>query len=74
MERKRSIVGNMIDDNSRTGYQIRAERKEETRSRRVNVLVKPSVYDKARKRCDEIGISFNSCINQFLESWVEEEK
>ena len=43
--------------------------KEETRSKRVNLVVKPSVYNMAKAKCDSINISINECINQFLEKW-----
>ena len=46
--------------------------KKELRSQRVNLLVKPSVYKAAKQKCEEIGISLNECINQFLEKWSEE--
>lgn len=46
--------------------------KEETKSKRVNFLIKPSVYNKAQKKCEELGISLNECINQFLANWVKE--
>lgn len=43
--------------------------KKEVRSKRVNLLVAPSVYDAAKKKCDSLGISINECINQLLEKW-----
>ena len=50
---------------------ITAEKKE-ARSKRVNLLVKPSVYAAAKQKCDKLGISINECINQFLAKWSEE--
>lgn len=46
--------------------------KKESRSKRVNLLVTPSAYDAAKKKCDKLGISVNECINQFLEKWGNE--
>ena len=51
---------------------ISPAKREETRSRRVNFVIKPSVYDMARNKCDKMGISLNECINQFLEKWSKE--
>lgn len=45
--------------------------KEEARSKRVNLLLKPSVHKMAQTKCKEIGISLNECINQLLENWIE---
>jgi predicted HicB family RNase H-like nuclease len=44
--------------------------KTETRSKRINLLVTPSVYAEARKKCKQMGISLNECINQFLTNWT----
>ena len=46
--------------------------KGETRSKRVNLVVKPSVYRKAKTKCEELNISLNECINQFLEKWSQD--
>ena len=46
--------------------------KEETRSKRVNLIVKPSVYNRAKAKCDMLNISLNECVNQFLEKWSTE--
>ena len=51
---------------------ISAQEKKEARSKRVNLLVKPSVHERAIKRCESMGISLNECVNQFLEKWVDE--
>lgn len=45
--------------------------KTETRSRRINLLITPSVYSEAQIKCEQIGISLNECINQFLTNWVK---
>jgi predicted HicB family RNase H-like nuclease len=46
--------------------------KEESRSKRVNFLIKPSVHKSALKKCERIDISLNECINQLLEAWIKE--
>ena len=49
---------------------VTPKEKEETRSKRVQLLIKPSVYVTAKKQCDSINISLNECINQLLENWI----
>jgi predicted HicB family RNase H-like nuclease len=51
---------------------IAPKEKKEARSKRVNLLIQPSVYDKAQQKCDQLGISINECVNQFLIKWVDE--
>jgi len=46
--------------------------KTETRSKRVNLLLKPSVHEMAKIKCDQLNISLNECINQFLENWCRD--
>lgn len=46
--------------------------KAETRSKRVNLLVKPSVHEASLEKCKKLGISLNECVNQFLEKWSVE--
>lgn len=46
--------------------------KKESRSKRVNLLVKPSVHAAATAKCEKLGISLNECLNQFLEKWCVE--
>ncbi len=48
--------------------------KEETKSKRVNLLIKPSVYETAKRQCDSLDISLNECINQLLENWIAVQK
>ena len=79
-KRKQSIVGTMISDLpenpdgkniSRNSINIVPKLKTETRSKRINLLITPSVYDEAQKKCGKIGISLNECINQFLKNWTQ---
>lgn len=44
---------------------------DERKSKRVNLLIKPSVYDKVRVKCDYMNISLNECINQLLSTWAD---
>ena len=41
----------------------------ETRSKRINLVVTPSAYEAARRKCKALGISVNECVNQFFEKW-----
>lgn len=50
----------------------RNKEKEETRSKRVNLVIKPSVYNLSKEKCRNLNISLNECINQFLEAWSKE--
>jgi len=79
-KRKQSIVGTMISDSSenqenknisQNDINIVPKLKTETRSKRINLLITPSVYDEAQKKCEKIGISLNECINQFLKNWTQ---
>ena len=45
--------------------------KEETRSKRLNLALTPTVYIQAQKKCKKLGISLNECVNQFLSNWAE---
>lgn len=33
-----------------------------------------ALYKKVKAKCKKVGISFNECMNQFFEKWVESEK
>ena len=76
-KRKQSIVKSAISDSpegadtqndvSQT-INIVSKIKTETRSKRVNLLITPSTYTAAQKKCEHMGISLNECINQFLYS------
>ena len=78
-KRKKSIVRAMVSDVSEEDTVIQvsprdiniiAKPKIETRSKRINLLIPPSLYVEVQKKCDEMGISLNECINQFLTNWV----
>lgn len=51
------------------GEIIKPARKE-VRSKRVSILLPPSLYREAKKNCKAIGISLNECLNQLIFNWV----
>lgn len=44
--------------------------RKEVRSKRVNILLPPSLYKEVKKNCKDIGISLNECLNQLISNWV----
>lgn len=40
----------------------------EKRSRRVQLVLRPSVYDKAKAKADSLGISFNDYVHALIDS------
>ena len=80
-KRKQSVVDAMISDSPTTedadtqvaahSMNIVAKPKTETRSKRINLLITPSLYAEAQKKCKEMDISLNECINQFLTNWTQ---
>ena len=45
----------------------------ESKSRRLNLLVQPSIYEKAKIKAQESGKSFNDFVHMLLEQATEEE-
>lgn len=45
--------------------------KRETKSKRINLLVKPSVYEAIVEKASEEGVSVNTLINDFMEKILE---
>ena len=43
----------------------------ETRSKRLNSLIKPSVHNKIKKYSKAQGESFNECLNRILDEYIE---
>lgn len=75
---KKSVFASMLSDEAinltstdNDKIIIASKEKEETRNKRVNLVVKPSVYAMASKKCKSLNISINECINQFLEKWTK---
>jgi len=48
--------------------------KNETKSKRLNLLIKPSLYAELLEKCDDLGISANEFINISLEFALKELK
>ena len=46
-------------------------RKPETKSKRMQILLKPSLYEKLRRIAEEEGASINSLINDIIEGYQE---
>lgn len=46
--------------------------KGESKTKRVNLLIKPTTYKLAQQECAKLGISVNEAINQLLENWVDD--
>lgn len=44
--------------------------KGESKTKRVNLLLKPTTYALAQKECAKLGISVNEAVNQLLDNWV----
>ena len=66
----RGLVGSMIQDNAIGAVDpVTAKIKAETRSKRVNLLVKPSMYGAVKAKCEKSGRSVNDVINILLEDW-----
>lgn len=47
-----------------------AEKKPETRKRRVQLLITPSLYDEVKRMADESGASVNEVVNAALSEYV----
>lgn len=46
-------------------------KKPESKTKRMNILIKPSLYERMRKRADREYISVNEQINQYVEEMIE---
>jgi hypothetical protein len=59
----------------RTGAAVHAvsRGRAETRSRRVQCLLRPSLYEKIRKMADDRGASVNDLMHEALERFAESE-
>lgn len=76
-KRSQSVVKSIVSYESQLNEQddtqdiVKKKDKVESKSKRLNLLIKPSTYTKAKKKCDKLGISFNECINQLIENWLD---
>jgi len=63
-----------LEAEQKPALRIAKKKKEETKSKRVNLLIKPSLFSKASKQAKKLGYkSFNDFINAILEQIVEGE-
>lgn len=70
---RESVVGKMISKKVNSYDDLLSEQVvEETRSRRLYITVKPSVYSSFKKICDGRNVSVNEAINRILEDIVSE--
>lgn len=44
----------------------------ETRSKRINLVIRPSVYDKLAKVRDNTGVSMNDLFNRVMEAYLDD--
>lgn len=77
-KRRSSLIGKMVgneklDQEAERLPAGRVKPKEEAKTARVNLLLKPSVHKAAKDKAKNIGTSFNEAVNQLLEIWVNEE-
>lgn len=49
---------------------ILVNKKEETKTKRMQLLMRPSTYNKLKSACDEAEISVNEGINQIIEMYL----
>lgn len=77
-KRKKSLIKTMIGENEEVNVlgeinqeelEVENKEKEEIKTKRLNIVVKPTVYEAAKKKCKSSKISMNECINQLLEIW-----
>ena len=44
----------------------------EKKTRRVQLVMQPSLYDKVKLKAEKSGLSFNECVHAILEDYVKE--
>lgn len=57
-------------DELKASQTVQTVMKRESKTKRVNLLVRPTTYKLAQEECAKLGISLNEAINQLLENWV----
>lgn len=53
------------------GVEVLLIKKSETKSRRKQITLHPSVHDRAAAKCARLDISMNDVINQLLDKWSD---
>lgn len=72
--RKKSVVAQIAGVSEKESSEqtvIKLKPKQETRSKKFPVSVKPSLHHAAQKKATDTGYSLNEVVNQLLEKWVE---
>ena len=71
----KGLIGSMISDSTVVNGVSNAvqKKKTETRAKRVNFLIKPTLYERVKNKCESMDISVSEAINQLLEKWCGEE-
>lgn len=49
-------------------------KKAETKSRRKQILLQPTVHDRAEEKCKRLSISMNEVVNQLLANWIDQDE
>jgi len=74
--KRKSPISSAIEEKSTTKQKQPFEivsKKEETRSKRRQITLKPSLDKLIEQKCKKNKISFNEAVNQLLEYWIKEE-
>lgn len=72
----KGLIGSMISDSNvvnGVSNAVQKKKKAETRAKRVNFLIKPTLYEHVKNKCESMDISVSEAINQLLEKWCGEE-
>lgn len=69
------ITGNREEEVQEVSRQENTEevifKKPESKTKRMNILIKPSLYERMKKRTDREYVSVNEQINQYIEEMLE---
>ena len=69
------ITGNREEEVQEVSRQENTEevifKKPESKTKRMNILIKPSLYERMKKRADREYVSVNEQINQYIEEMLE---
>lgn len=69
------ITGNREEEVQEVSRQENTEevifKKPESKTKRMNILIKPSLYERMKKRADREYVSVNEQINQYVEEMLE---
>lgn len=51
--------------------QIRVPEKKEGRTKRVNLVLTPTLHKEVKNECEKLGVSLNEVGNQLFDQWVK---